>query len=141
MEGQQTIDTATLDDRLDALVTRFLDDYRGAPWADKEKSITKTQLAALVSTAESLGANGLKGQVDAHRKRDEKNAKANAERKGGKAPTNPTFWKLMKKYLEADLDELAEARGDRDGVWALFALRLAIEWSHRQACSDDGSKK
>jgi hypothetical protein len=127
------MDIAEFDDRLDALAASAIEQYKEEfAGKSKEKEVTNTQLAALVSASSGLGARGLGKLVAERRERNRRNEKALREDKGGKRPQNPSFWKVLHRVVDVDLEKLADEHGDRDAVFGAFAQRLAIELRFRR---------
>ena len=144
------LDPASYDDRLDEIVSSAMEAYEKAfteyheeflhkkanrhekRRLPEEKRIKRSQLAALVGAAESLGARGFVKLVGQRSDRNRKNLQAYRDGKGGTPPKNASFWKVMRGAIDGDLDALANELGDRDAVFASFAHRLAVEWNYRE---------
>lgn len=139
------MDEALFDEKLSRLVSETLAAYRQALGAvgsrDDKKKISWTQLAAIATTVDSQGAEGLRQLIDKHLARNERNQKAYEAQKGTSRPRNPEFWELLNKVVEGDLEALASEHGNRDVVFGLFANRLAIQARYQETLQDRQGKE
>jgi hypothetical protein len=126
------IDQATLDERIDALVSRTASTYLSAIKSKKEM-ISDTQLAAVVRYTESFGLKGLVVLIDDQRRKNEKNERARNEKKGGKKAKNKEFWDSLHKVTAKELAALGAEVGQENEqeLFVLFTARLAIELKYR----------
>jgi hypothetical protein len=117
-----------LDDKLAEVVDKVVSEYEARQ--DRE-SISRTQLAALISHTESLGAEGLTKLIKQQRAKGARNERAAEQGKGKQRARNPVFWETLHHTVSGELGRLAADHGKADLVYSLFAVRLASELNYR----------
>jgi hypothetical protein len=133
--GGCLIEEHVLDDAVDKLVKKTVDKYL-EELTDEEDKITRTQLAAIVRYTDSFGGKGLSELIKKHRDKNERNEQARQAKKGGKKPKNKQFWDVLRKFVDGELQDLAEKYNHENEVYVLFTSRLAIELRYRARCSN-----